>query len=164
MKDQVLLVKIYRYPSLLRYQILIAYTYTLNIRYYYPELNENIKMKKIIFVTLILSLSGCFELVKPAILDPSSAEAIEDSAQKIINGLTEEEEKEFNKALQYYSFQAYKIVMNNAFTTSGMKPHDEIMRESYSSIAGLTGKQIIEKYHLVLEKKRIKTENKNIKI
>lgn len=118
-------------------------------------------MKKIILVLLVVSLSGCFG---PAKFDSSNDASIKESTQKIIEGLPEGKREKFRQAMTYFTLggqKGFSNLLGAAF--SGMAPEKSaaaMVGTNLSSISGLTGEQILDKYDLELEQDRIEREEK----
>ena len=114
-------------------------------------------MKKLLLVTIIVLLTGCFGAAK---FDASSEDTIKESTQKIVDGLSEEQHEEFKKAIMYFTIggkSGLMSMMSAAF--SGKSPDvaaEAMLSVNLKSIDGLTGEQIIEKYRVTLEQERIK--------
>lgn len=116
-------------------------------------------MKKIILTCLVLLLSGCFG---PAKFDSSSEASIKESTKKIVESLREENREEFQKALVYFSIggeDGLKAMMGAAFAGKSLGVANQAMfAANLNTIHGLTGEEILKKYHSSLEKDRIKRE------
>ena len=116
-------------------------------------------MKKLLLVTLAVLLTGCFG---PAEFDASNEVTIQESSQKIIDGLPKEQREEFKEAITYLT-----VGGENGFVSmvgaifSGKSPEvfaETMLLENLQSIDGLTGKQIIKKYRTTLAQDRNREE------
>jgi hypothetical protein len=109
-------------------------------------------LKKIILTCLVLVLSGCFG---PAKFDTSSEASIKESTKKIVENLPDSNREEFQKALMYFSIGGeggLKAMMGAAF--SGKSPdvkNEAMFAANLKVIDGLTGEEILQKYHSSLE-------------
>jgi len=116
-------------------------------------------MKKILLFSLFIFLSGCFGPTKFNSLDESK---ISDSTQKILSELSEEQQKEFQDAITYFSFggksglgQLFGMALTGNVTE---KTAENLLINNLKAIDGLTGEQIIDKYHSTVEQQRIEQE------
>lgn len=116
-------------------------------------------MKRIVIVTLVIILTGCFG---PSKFDASNEAAIKESTQKIVDGLQEDQREEFKKALMYFTIGGeigLKSIMGAAFAGKSSNITTEAMvTVNLKTIDGLTGEQILEKYRTNLEQDRLKRE------
>jgi hypothetical protein len=118
-------------------------------------------MKKLLALSLIVLLTGCFG---PEKFDTSSEVTIKESTQKIVSALPEANREEFTKALMYFTMggsDGFKSMMGAAFSGKSTKVSNEaLVAVNLQKINGLNGEQILEKYKVNLEKDRIKREKK----
>jgi hypothetical protein len=125
------------------------------------ELIKGILMKKLLALSLIILLAGCFG---PEKFDASSETAIKESSQKIVSALPEAKRDEFTKALMYFTMgglDGFKSMMGAAFSGKSAKVSNEAsIAANLQKINGLNGEQILEKYKANLEEDRIKREKK----
>ncbi|MBL4823592.1 MAG: hypothetical protein JKX90_08785 [Colwellia sp.] len=116
-------------------------------------------MKKILCLSLIILLTGCFG---PAKFDSSNESTIKESAKKIIADLPEAKHEKFKKALMYFSIGGsggFKSMMGAAFAGKSTKTTNEAMIAiNLNKINGLSGEEILVEYKNSLEKSRIKKE------
>jgi hypothetical protein len=118
-------------------------------------------MKKLLALSLIVLLTGCFG---PEKFDTSSEVTIKESTQKIVSALPEANREEFTKALMYFTMggsDGFKSMMGTAFLGKSSKVSNEAsIAVNLQKINGLNGQQILEKYKVNLEEDRIKREKK----
>lgn len=115
-------------------------------------------MKKILIVLAVVMLSGCFGSAK---FDATSEATIKASAKKIAESLPERQRKEFGKAIMYFTVggsAGFKSMMGAAFAGKEDVAKVTMFTINIKAIDGLTGEQILEKYHRSLEEERIKRE------
>lgn len=116
-------------------------------------------MKKLLLLTVLLTLAGCFG---PTKFDATNEASIKESSQKIIKELNEEQREEFGKAIMYFTIGGEKgigAMMAAAFAGKpAEKTAETMISTNLHSIDGLNGEQILKKYRANLERDRIKRE------
>ena len=113
-------------------------------------------MKKLFSISLIVLLTGCFS---PAKFDASNEVTIKESTQNIIDELSDEQRKEFQKALMYFTVggsDGLKSMMGAAFSGKSSKIDNEaLLAVNLKTIEGLSGLEILDKHKASVEKSRI---------
>ena len=112
-------------------------------------------MKKLLFsLGFAVLLTGCID---PSKFDATDETTIKESVQKIINGLPDEQRKEFSEAVIYFTLGGLSglVPMFGAALLSKDKV-DGLTNVNLVAIAGLAGEQILIKYRTNLQQDRIK--------
>ena len=117
-------------------------------------------MKKLLLISLLGILYGCFGAVK---FDSSSEESIRESTRKITQDWPIERREEFSKAIMYFSLggeDGVTALLGLAVLENlGVSGENKIRSVSLDVIHGLTGEEIISEYRLRIEEAKIKKES-----
>lgn len=118
-------------------------------------------MKKIVALSLLVFLSGCFG---PEKFDATNEETIKESSQEIMQELSSREKKEFQKALMYFSIggkSGIASIMEKAFSGDVVGMSNEAQFNlNLQVIDGLTGDEIISKHQAEIKRDQIIDEKR----
>ena len=110
---------------------------------------------------LVLLLGGCFG---PAKFDATNQETIRASAIKVKESLSSDQQAEFDDALKYFFIggeDGFRAMMATAFAGKSKDMDVEAFAQAnIQAIHGLTGEQILAKYHEVKEKQKLVDEER----
>ncbi|MGY3728041.1 MULTISPECIES: DUF6694 family lipoprotein [Cobetia] len=118
-------------------------------------------MKKIIVLSLLVFLSGCFG---PEKFDATNENTIKESSQEIMQELSSGKKKEFQKALMYFSIggkSGISSIMKRAFSGDAVGMSNEAQFNlNLQVIDGLTGDEVISKHQAEIERDKIIDEKR----
>jgi hypothetical protein len=109
-------------------------------------------MKKLIFIVLIVLLSGCFGSEK---FDATNLSTVKKSTQSMMDSLSNEQLKEYEKAIEYFSVGGTDTWKSLIMIAASEDEMEAMKIRNLGLIDGLNTLEILEKYKVSLEQDRI---------